>query len=166
MPAFQKALDSFRTAAAAKLGVKPDDVTVLPGSEDVVGFDDVKTGALVGFMGNAPSGQIRGMASGNGDVVVGWKGQLEGGENLAKEAKLLDAAASLSAGDSAKRIVWVLGVDYSLIEATPPSLERQGGGATLRFDMTMAGDTGVVLTFEATLEVASDYSVTWSAQRK
>jgi len=139
---FQEALRRFQSEVASTYGKRVDDLKILPPSDDVVGFDDQKTGDLIPFEATAPELRVRGFAS-KSAVVLLKHNQLG---PLFRAAHALDAGASLSARDLAARLVWMMGPEHRLVDRVidypkrplpaqiaPPTLDRGVKGAVLRF---------------------------------
>ncbi len=139
---FKQALQRFQREVASAYGKRAGDLKIMPPSDDVVGFDDQKTGDLIPFEATAPGLRVRGFANKTA-VVLARSGELG---PLFEAAHALDPARSLSAQDLAARIVWMLGPEFRLVANAadypkapvppgvgPPALERSGGGAVLRF---------------------------------
>jgi hypothetical protein len=157
---FQAALQRFQAEVASAYGKKPADLKIMPPSEDVVGFDDYKTGDLIPFEATAGDLRVRGFAS--KDTVVLPK-QNEVGA-LLRAAHALDPKTSLSAHDLASRIVWMMGPSYQLVENAakypkyPVPLDRTSRGATLRFFYLLLDNHGGPATpFAAEVKCSTDY---------
>jgi len=166
---FKDALQRFTSEVAATYGKRPDDLKIIPSSEDIVGFDDQNTGNLIAFEATAPQLRVRGLASKTA-VVLAKKGEYG---PLFQAAHALDAAKSMSAQDLAARVVWLIGLDTKLVakvadypkyplpdKVTPPTLERNAGGAVLHFYYMLfdSQTPGAPPTpFSAEVKISSDY---------
>jgi hypothetical protein len=141
---FEQARARFRNEVATTFDQKPARLQIIPQSGEVIGFDDFKTGDLIAFeaTARAPNLRVRGLASGS-TVVLLESNHLG---PLFRAANALDASKAMAALDLARRVTWLMGPGYKLVEqvsdypayplpspVAPPSLDRAGGGATLHF---------------------------------
>jgi len=167
---FEQARARFRDEVAATYGKKASSLTIGPESERVVGFDDYNTGDLVPFEATARDLRVRGFAGPDAAVVAGSNAL----GPLFRAANMLDAAKSLSALELARRIVWMMGPGYQVVERlsdyraypvpseiAPPALDRSAGGAVLRFYFVKLDDHGGPATnYSAEVACSASYEAT------
>ncbi len=181
MSSFKQTLAHFRKAAAQRLGQPENQLRVVPDAENLVGLPQQALPPFIAFQADAGSQIVRGLAEPGGKVVIGSAGQIDGLGHLLEAAHALDPARALSALDVAARIVWLQGVDYSLVAAghdtwklgpkppanlTEPTLTRAAdGSAELRFFVNEAGDTGVIVGHEVVIRIAPGYQATMTMNR-
>ena len=180
MSSFQQALAHFRKAAARRLNQPEDKLRVIPNAENQVGLPDFALPPFIAFQAEANRQIARGLAEPGGKVAMGSQGKIENLGPLLEAAHALDPARALPAVDIARRLVWLQGLEYSLV-ATPsdwkvgpkapanlaePRLTHAGDGtAELRFFVNEAGNTGVIQGHEVVVRVAAGYQATMTMKR-
>ena len=180
MSDFQRALKSFRQAAAQRLKQPENKLRVVPDAENQVGLPDAALPPFIAFQADAEDQIIRGLASPGGEVALVWREKIENLGPLLAAAHALDPKRALSAVEIAKRIVWLHGPGWTLIasghgtwrasappaDLAEPSLKSAGdGSAELRFLVNEAGGSGVVLGHQFTIRIEPGYKATATMTR-
>jgi hypothetical protein len=180
MSSFDKALAHFRKAAAQRLNQPESKLLITPDAANQIGMPELALPPFTAFQAEANRQVLRGLAAPGGTVALVWQGKVENLGPLLEAAQALDPAKALPAADIARRIVWLHGMDYSLVaklsdwkvgpqapaNLAEPTLTHAGdGSAELRFFVNQAGDTGVIEGHEIVVRVAPGYQATLTMNR-